>query len=211
LQFWPALACLAGALLLQIGANLANDVFDYYHGTDTTDRLGPVRVTQSGLLKPAHVFAGMLVVFGLAALLGLYLSSIAGWPVLMIGLACIAAAVTYSGGPAPYGYIGLGDLLVFIFFGPVAVIGTYYVQALSIDPIAIWSSLAMGFLITAILIVNNLRDIETDSATGKKTMAVRLGKNGARIEYSLCLLAAYLIPPLIALLGVGSPWQAPAS
>jgi len=205
-QFWPALACLAGALLLQIGANLANDVFDFYHGTDTTERLGPVRVTQSGLLTPAQVLAGMWVVFGLAALLGVYLWSVAGWPVLLIGLFSIAAAVTYSGGPAPYGYVGLGDLLVFLFFGPVAVIGAYYVQALTIDPIAVWSSLVTGFLITAILVVNNLRDLQTDRATGKRTMAVRLGPAGARREYSLCFAAAYLVPLLIVILGVGPVW-----
>jgi 1,4-dihydroxy-2-naphthoate polyprenyltransferase len=207
-QPWPALACLLGALLLQIGANLANDVFDFFHGTDTTARLGPVRVTQSGLLTPAQVLTGMWVVFGLAAVLGAYLFSVAGWPVLLIGLACIAAAVTYSGGPAPYGYVGLGDLLVFIFFGPVAVIGTYYVQALTVDPIAVWSCLPMGFLITAILVVNNLRDIQTDSATGKKTMAVRLGERGARLEYSFCLAAAYLTPALAALLGAVPVWGA---
>ncbi len=125
----PALACLLGALLLQIGANLANDVFDYYRGADAQERLGPLRVTTAGLLRPGQVLAGMWLVFGLAALLGVYLALVAGWPVLLVGLACILAAVAYTGGPFPFGYYGLGDLVVFIFFGPVAVCGTYFVQA----------------------------------------------------------------------------------
>lgn len=205
-QVGPALACFFGALLLQIGANLANDVFDYYRGTDTKERLGPVRVTQSGLLRPVQVLLGMWIVFSLAALLGLYLYWTAGLPVLAIGLAAIAAAVAYSGGPFPFGYYGLGDLMVFIFFGPVAVCGTYFVQALSVDPIAIWSSLPMGFLITAILVVNNLRDLATDQATGKRTLAVRLGRRRTRIEYSLCLISAYLIPLLMWVLWVVPIW-----
>jgi len=190
----PALACLLGALLLQIGANLANDVFDYYRGADATERLGPLRVTTAGLLRPGQVLAGMWAVFGLAALLGIYLTFSAGWPVLLIGLACILAAVAYTGGPFPFGYYGLGDLVVFIFFGPVAVCGTYFVQAREITWLALFCSLPVGFLITAILVVNNLRDIATDRAAGKKTLAVRLGANGARWEYSLCLAAAYLLP-----------------
>jgi 1,4-dihydroxy-2-naphthoate octaprenyltransferase len=202
----PALACLFGALLLQIGANLANDVFDYYRGTDTHARLGPVRVTQSGLLRPGQVLAGMWIVFGAAALLGIYLYLAAGPLVLVIGLASIAASVAYSGGPLPFGYYGLGDLVVFIFFGPVAVCGTYFVQALSIDPIAVWSSIPMGFLITAILVVNNLRDISTDQATGKRTLAVRLGPGGTRLEYSICLAASFLTSVLIWLFGIGPFW-----
>jgi 1,4-dihydroxy-2-naphthoate octaprenyltransferase len=197
----PAVACLLAALLLQIGANLANDVFDYYRGADTQARLGPVRVTQAGLLKPGQVLLGMWVVFGLAALLGLYLFLEAGWPVLLIGLASIAAAVAYTGGPFPFGYYGLGDLVVFIFFGPVAVCGTYFVQAGRVSSLSLWSSLPMGFLITAILVVNNLRDIATDRAAGKRTLAVRLGESGTRWEYLLCLAAAYLVPFLMGMVG----------
>jgi 1,4-dihydroxy-2-naphthoate octaprenyltransferase len=202
----PALACLLGALLLQIGANLANDVFDYYRGADAQARLGPLRVTQAGLLSPRQVMAGMWVAFGLAALLGLYLFLGAGWPVLLIGLACIVAAIAYTGGPFPFGYYGLGDLVVFLFFGPVAVCGTYFVQALKLSPLALWCSLPMGFLITAILVVNNLRDIASDRQVGKRTLAVRLGAHGARWEYTLCLAAAYLIPLLMALLNQSSLW-----
>jgi 1,4-dihydroxy-2-naphthoate octaprenyltransferase len=193
-RWGPALACLLAALLLQIGANLANDVFDYRRGADTHDRLGPVRVTQAGLLAPRTVLLGTWAVFGLSAMLGLYLFLEAGWPVLLIGIASIAAAVAYTGGPLPFGYLGLGDAVVFIFFGPVAVCGTYYVQAGWVSPLAIWAALPMGFLITAILVVNNLRDIATDRAAGKMTLAVHLGAAGTRWEYVLCLAAAYLVP-----------------
>jgi 1,4-dihydroxy-2-naphthoate polyprenyltransferase len=205
-QLFPSLACLFGALLIQIGANLANDVYDYYRGADTHERLGPVRVTQAGLLSPGQVLAGMWITFGLAALLGIYLFLHAGWPVLLIGGASILAALAYSGGPLPFGYFGLGDLMVFIFFGPVAVIGTFFVQAKSVEPIAVWSSLPMGFLITGILVVNNLRDIQTDAATGKQTLAVRIGKKGARREFTACVIAAYLVAPVMIAIGVGPVW-----
>ena len=203
----PALACLLGALLLQIGANLANDVFDYYRGADAQERLGPLRVTTAGLLRPGQVLAGMWVVFGLAALLGVYLTYSAGWPVLLIGMACILAAVAYTGGPFPFGYYGLGDLVVFIFFGPIAVCGTYFVQAKELSWLALYCSLPMGFLITAILVVNNLRDIATDRAAGKKTLAVRLGAQGARWEYTLCLAAAFIIPLIFITSGGLPPWS----
>lgn len=202
----PALACLLAALLLQVGANLANDLYDFHRGADTHERLGPLRVTQAGLLTPGQVRNGMWVTFGLAALLGLYLFAVAGWPVLVIGLASILAAIAYTGGPFPFGYYGLGDVVVFIFFGPVAVGGAYYVQAGRLSPLAIWCSLPMGLLITAILVVNNLRDIRTDTAAGKRTLAVRLGERGARREYSLCLAGAYLVPLLMSVLGQASAW-----
>jgi 1,4-dihydroxy-2-naphthoate polyprenyltransferase len=205
-QAGPALACLLAALLLQIGANLANDLFDFHRGADTHERLGPLRVTQAGLLSPQQVQAGMWVTFGLAALLGLYLFAVAGWPVLLIGLASILAAIAYTGGPFPFGYYGLGDLVVFLFFGPVAVCGAYFVQAGRVSPLAVWCSLPMGLLITAILVVNNLRDIRTDAAAGKHTLAVRLGERGARWEYSLCLAGAYLVPTVMAVLGAASVW-----
>ncbi|MDI6696316.1 MAG: 1,4-dihydroxy-2-naphthoate polyprenyltransferase [Anaerolineales bacterium] len=197
-----ALACLLGALLLQIGANLANDVFDYYRGADAQGRLGPLRVTQSGLLTPRQVLTGMWLTFGLAALLGMYLILRAGWPVLAIGLASIVAAVAYTGGPFPFGYYGLGDAVVFLFFGPVAVCGTYFVQADRVSTLALWASLPMGFLITAILVVNNLRDIASDRAAGKRTLAVRFGALGARWEYAICLAAAYLTALLIWAMGL---------
>ena len=202
----PALAALLAALLLQIGANLANDVFDFHRGADTAERLGPLRVTQAGLLAPKQVLAGMWLCFGLAALLGVYLTLTAGWPVIVIGLASILAAIAYTGGPFPLGYYGLGDAAVFLFFGLAAVCGTYYVQALKLDWLAFWSALPMGFLITAILVVNNLRDIDTDRAAGKHTLAVRLGVSGARQEYFWLVVGAYLVPPLVWLFQIGPAW-----
>ena len=205
-MFVPVIAALFAALLLQIGANFANDVFDYRRGADTTERLGPVRVTQAGLLSPKEVLIGMWLVFGLAAIMGIYLIATAGWPVLIIGLAAILAAIAYTGGPYPLGYYGLGDVAVFVFFGPVAVCGTYYVQAGSVSGLAGWSSIPMGLLITAILVVNNLRDIETDRTAGKRTLAVRLGETGTRWEYLGLISAAYLIPPIINLIYQPIPW-----
>lgn len=203
--FWPALAALTGALLLQIGSNLANDYFDHQKGADTPDRLGPTRVTAAGLLAPHAVRTGMLVVLGLAALIGVYLVIVGGLPILIIGVASLAAAVAYTGGPKPFGYLGLGDLFVFLFFGPIAVAGTYYVQAHTITPALLVASLPMGALITNILVVNNLRDIDTDRRAGKMTLAVRLGRTGARMEYGALLAIAY-VTPLILWMGGGSLW-----
>jgi 1,4-dihydroxy-2-naphthoate polyprenyltransferase len=205
-HFWPALATLLAALLLQIGANLANDVFDFYKGADTSARLGPTRVTQAGLLSPRQVLIGMWVSFGLAAALGVYLIMIAGWPILVIGLAAIAAAIAYTGGPFPLGYYGLGDLSVFIFFGLAAVCGTYYIQAMQLSWLAFWSSLPMGFLITAILVVNNLRDIVSDRAAGKMTLAVRLGVRGTRREYLILASGGYLVPIGMWIAGLAPVW-----
>jgi 1,4-dihydroxy-2-naphthoate polyprenyltransferase len=204
-QLAPASAALLAALLLQIGANLANDVFDFYRGCDNAQRLGPIRVTQAGLLSPAQVLAGMWIVFGLAALLGLYLIWVAGWPLLLVGVASILAAVAYSGGPLPFGYFGLGDFVVFVFFGPVAVCGTFFVQAGRITPEAVAASIPIGLLTTAILVVNNLRDIQTDQVAGKRTLAVRLGESGTRWEYVTCMALAYLSPLVFALTGF-APW-----
>ena len=205
-HFGPALAALLGALLLQIGANIANDVFDFHRGADTEARQGPLRVTQARLLSPSQVTRGMWVVFGMAALLGIYLAVVAGWPVVIMGLAAIAAAIAYTGGPFPLGYNGLGEVFVFIFFGLVAVCGTVFVQAKELSRLAWWSAIPMGLLIVNILVVNNLRDIETDRLVGKKTLAVFFGVKGARVEYMLCLVMAYAIPLLMAILGAGPAW-----
>ncbi len=201
----PALAALAGGLLLQIGANLANDVADFHRGADTAERLGPVRVTQAGLLSPQEVTRGMWLSFGLAALIGVYLIAVAGWPVVLIGLTAILAAIGYTGGPLPYGYYGLGDLFVFVYFGLAAVVGTYFVQARATSPVAWWAAIPMGLLTVAILVVNNLRDIPTDRKAGKQTLAVRFGARGARLEYDLCLGGAYGVVALAVLLGVFPP------
>jgi 1,4-dihydroxy-2-naphthoate octaprenyltransferase len=204
-HFGPALAALFVALLLQIGSNLANDVYDYERGSDAGERHGPMRVTQSQLLTPRQVKTGMWVVFGLSALLGLYLFFVAGWIVILIGLAAIISAVAYTGGPYPLGYYGLGDLFVFIFFGVAAVAGTYFVQAGTISAQAWWMSLPIGWLIVNILVVNNLRDIDADRAAGKRTLAVRLGERGTRTQYILLLMASYLLLPILALFDI-IPW-----
>lgn len=200
-----ALACLFTALLLQIGSNLANDVFDYERGTDTPERLGPVRVTQAGLLTPSQVKFGMYLAFALAALLGVYLAWLGGWPILIVGLAAIISAIAYTGGPFPLGYYGLGDLFVFIFFGLASVAGTYYVQAKSFSAAAWWMAIPPGLIITAILVVNNLRDLENDRRAGKHTLAVILGEGASKREYSICVVVAYLVIPVVVLLGL-IPW-----
>lgn len=205
-HFWPALAALLGALLLQIGANFSNDYFDYKKGADTHARLGPLRVTQARLLAPQQVLAGTWVVFGLAALCGLYLALHAGWLVVVAGLLSIAAAVAYTGGPFPLGYNGLGEVFVFIFFGLVAVVGTDYVQSGQISSRALWAALPIGLLTVNILVVNNLRDAETDRASGKKTLAARFGAAWARREYRLVLAVAYLLPLIMWLVGAASAW-----
>lgn len=198
----PALACLLAALLLQIGSNLANDVFDYEKGADQGERFGPTRVTQAGMLTPGEVKRGMLVIFGLTAILGLYLTFVGGWPILALGVAAILSAIAYTGGPYPLGYHGLGDLFVFIFFGLAAVAGTYYVQVLTISTPVWGMSVAMGLLTVAILVVNNLRDIESDRESNKRTLAVRFGEKGTRLEYILCLIGAYIIPVIFWMIGI---------
>jgi 1,4-dihydroxy-2-naphthoate octaprenyltransferase len=202
-----ALACLCTAILLQIGSNLANDVFDFERGTDTAERAGPVRVTQAGLLTPSQVKAGMLVVFGLAALFGLYLAWLGGWPIVILGLAAMLSAIAYTGGPFPLGYYGLGDLFVFLFFGLASVAGTYYVQAGFVSTAAWWMAVPAGLIVTAILVVNNLRDLENDRKAGKRTLAVILGERRTKVEYLICMIAAYLVIPLSAWMGI-VPWLA---
>jgi 1,4-dihydroxy-2-naphthoate polyprenyltransferase len=201
-----ALVALLCALLIQIGSNFANDLGDFRRGTDELGRVGPTRVTTAGLLTPGQMKTGMFVVFGLAALGGLYLIILGGWPILVMGVLSIAAAIAYTAGPLPFGYYGLGDLGTFAFFGLVAVGGTYYVQAHAVTP-AVWlGAVAMGCLVTDILVVNNVRDADTDRLAGKRTLAVLLGRRGARIEYALLLAVAYAVPMILWLgLGMG-PW-----
>lgn len=206
-RFDVVLVCLLTALLLQIGSNLANDVFDFERGTDTAERLGPTRVTQAGLLTPKQVKVGMAVVFGLAALLGLYLAWLGGWVIVIIGIAAIISAIAYTGGPFPIGYHGLGDIFVFIFFGLASVAGTYYIQSGFIPPAVWWMTTPPGLIVTAILVVNNLRDLENDRKAGKHTMAVRLGERGAKVQYLTCMIVAYLILIPVAWIGM-IPWSA---
>ncbi len=207
----PALAALVGALLLQVGSNLANDVFDYLKGADDASRLGPARATQRGWLSPRQVMVATAVVLSTAVLVGSYLVAIGGWPIAAIGVAGITCALAYTGGPVPLGYRGLGDPLVFVFFGPVAVLGTYYVQAGGVTWSAAAASVAIGLLATAILVVNNLRDRHTDARAGKHTLAVRFGARGARAEYAALLGLAYAVPAGATLVGLGGagwllPW-----
>jgi 1,4-dihydroxy-2-naphthoate octaprenyltransferase len=203
-----AVFALVGALLLQIGTNFANDYYDAVQGADTDDREGFTRVTAGGLIQPEAVKRAMAATFGLAILVGTYLVYIGGVPILIIGLASVVAGITYTGGPLPYGYRGLGDLFVFVFFGLVAVAGTYYVQAVSgvsgafplwvpngtLSADAIVAGLPAAGLATAILIVNNIRDRETDAAAGKRTLAVMFGYRASRIEWSAMAGLAYAIP-----------------
>lgn len=190
----PALAAMVGAIFIQIGTNFANDYYDFVRGGDTDERVGPVRVTQAGILRPEAVKRGMVVVLALAMLVGVYLVSVGGWPIVAIGLASVACAVLYTGGPFPLAYLGLGDLFVFVFFGLIAVGGTYYVQALAWPPDALLAGAGLGALSTAILVANNLRDIATDTKAGKRTLAVRLGVRGTRTEYVGLLLVAAAVP-----------------
>ena len=205
LRWVPALAALAGALLLQVGANFSNDVFDYEKGTDDEERLGPTRAAQAGLLTPGDLKVGMGVAFLLATLAGAYLTWIAGWAIIAIGVASIASAIAYTGGPYPLGYHGLGDVFVMIFFGFVAVCGTTFVQTGTVPLAAVLASLPVGALATAILVVNNVRDRHGDERSGKRTLAVRWGKRGGLVEYALCLVLAYGTPMAMAALD-RAPW-----
>jgi 1,4-dihydroxy-2-naphthoate octaprenyltransferase len=206
LRTGPFVAALLASLLIQVGTNFANDVFDFRRGADTAERLGPLRVTQSGLVTPGQVLLATCLTFGLAVLIGIYLTLVGGWPILLIGVLCILAGVLYTGGPWPYGYHALGDLICFLFFGVLAVLGSAFLQTLSISPLDVWAAVPTGLLVTAILIVNNLRDIDTDRRVGKRTLAVLLGPRGTRIEYTVCVAIAYLVPPLLWLLGLAGPW-----
>ncbi len=200
----PAAAALVGALLIQIATNLANDYYDFVRGGDTEERVGPVRVTQAGILPPEKVTGATVLVLVAALLVGVYLVWVGGWPIVGIGLTSLACAVLYTGGPYPLAYHGLGDLFVFVFFGLVAVSGTYYVQGLSWPADALVVGAALGALSTAVLVVNNLRDIETDARAGKRTLAVRLGRRGTRVEYVL-MLAVAAVAPILGVWRLGWP------
>jgi len=202
----PALAALAGSIAIQIGTNFANDVFDAEKGADGADRLGPLRVVSAGLVSAGAMKRAMILAFAVAAAFGLYLVSVAGWPIVVIGLASIAAGVAYTGGPWPLGYHGLGDVFVLTFFGFVAVCGTAFVQVGHVPCLAWWAAVPVGALATAILVVNNVRDRAGDARAGKRTLAVRFGRRAALVEYALLLAVAYAIP--LGLAASGRPWAA---
>ncbi len=193
-------ATLLGALLIQIGTNFANDYFDGVKGTDTPERVGPQRATATGLVQPRQMLWATALVMGAAALLGLYLTVVGGWPILVIGLLSLSSGVLYTAGPYPLGYVGLGDLFVLIFFGPVAVAGTYYLQTGACTWQVIVASLAPGLISTAILMVNNFRDRFTDKQAGKKTLVVRWGARFGITAYVVAILGACMTPVLLVLM-----------
>jgi 1,4-dihydroxy-2-naphthoate octaprenyltransferase len=197
---------LIGSVFIQIGTNLSNDYSDARRGADTEDRLGPVRVTAGGLMPPKQVLVGTYVAFGIAVGAGAYLIAIAGWQLLVVGAASILAGVLYTGGPRPYGYEGLGELFVFLFFGVVAVVGSYYVQTENLHWTAFALSVPVGLLVSAILVVNNVRDIETDRRAGKRTLAVRIGRERARRLFAAMLVLAFVVPVAVWLAGGLSAW-----
>jgi 1,4-dihydroxy-2-naphthoate octaprenyltransferase len=200
------IAALIGSIFIQVGTNLSNDYSDARRGADSADRLGPVRVTSSGLVAPRRVLVATWVAFGVAVAAGIYLIAVAGIVILVVGVASILAGVLYTGGPRPYGYEGLGELFVFLFFGVVAVNGSYYVQLERLDWLPFGLSLAVGFLVTAILVVNNVRDIETDQRAGKRTLAVRIGRRRTRQLYAALVAAAFIAVPVTLLATGESAW-----
>jgi 1,4-dihydroxy-2-naphthoate octaprenyltransferase len=200
------IAALLGSIFIQIGTNLSNDYSDARRGADTEDRLGPVRVTASGLVAPRQVLIATWLAFGVAVAVGTYLIVLVGWELLVVGVASILAGVLYTGGPRPYGYEGLGELFVFSFFGIVAVVGSYYVQTEDLRALAFEVAVPIGLLAAAILMVNNVRDLDTDRRAGKRTLAVRLGRERSRRLYALTVVLAYVVIGLIVVTGEGDAW-----
>ncbi len=200
------LAALLGAIFIQVGTNLSNDYSDARRGADADDRLGPVRVTAGGLVPPRQVLIATYVSFGLAVLAGIYLIAVAGWLLLVIGAASILAGVLYTGGPRPYGYEGLGELFVFLFFGVVAVAGSFFVQVKHLHWEAFALSVPVGLLAAAILVVNNIRDVDSDRRAGKRTLAVKLGRERTRVMFAAILGLAFLLVPVTWLFGPLEAW-----
>jgi 1,4-dihydroxy-2-naphthoate polyprenyltransferase len=199
-------AALLGALFIQVGTNLSNDYSDARRGADSEDRLGPVRVTAGGLVPPRQVLIATYVSFGVAVLFGIYLIAVAGWELLLVGAASILAGVAYTGGPKPYGYEGLGEVFVFLFFGVVAVAGSFFVQVKALHWEAFALAVPVGLLAAAILVVNNVRDIDSDRRAGKRTLAVKLGRERTRALYAGVVYVAYLLTPVTWLFGPTTAW-----
>ncbi|MGO9884951.1 MAG: 1,4-dihydroxy-2-naphthoate polyprenyltransferase [Solirubrobacteraceae bacterium] len=200
------IAALLGAVFIQVGTNLSNDYSDARRGADAEDRLGPVRVTAGGLVPPKQVLVATYVSFGLAVLFGAYLVAVAGWQLLLVGAASILAGVAYTGGPRPYGYEGLGEVFVFLFFGVVAVAGSYFVQVTHLEWEAFALSVPVGLLAAGILVVNNIRDIDSDRRAGKRTLAVRLGRQRTRVLYAVIVYLAFLLAPVTWIFGPLQAW-----
>jgi 1,4-dihydroxy-2-naphthoate polyprenyltransferase len=202
---WGAfVAALVGSVFIQIGTNLANDYSDAKRGADTADRLGPVRVTASGMVTPQRVMTATWIAFAVAVACGIYLTAVAGWVILVIGALSIAAGVLYTGGPRPYGYAGFGEVFVFLFFGLVAVNGSYYVQLAELNALSLGLSISIGLLATAIIVVNNVRDLETDRRAGKNTLAVRIGRERAVQLYQVLLGGGFMVLPIALVAGEAS-------
>jgi 1,4-dihydroxy-2-naphthoate polyprenyltransferase len=200
------IAALVGAVFIQVGTNLSNDYSDARRGADAEDRLGPVRVTAGGLVPPKQVLVATYLSFGVAVLAGVYLVAVAGWQLLLVGAASILAGVLYTGGPKPYGYEGLGELFVFLFFGIVAVAGSFFVQVTHLDWEAFALAVPVGLLAAGILMVNNARDMDTDRRAGKRTLAVRLGRGRARTLFAGTIYLAFILTPITWLFGPTKPW-----
>ena len=201
---WAGVAALVIALALQVGVNLANDYSDFVRGADTPQRIGPLRASASGIVAPERVRLAAIAAFAVAGIAGVALSLATDWRLIFVGAACLLAAWLYTGGPRPYGYLGLGELFVFIFFGLVATIGTVYVQELRVTPLAVLAGCGIGFLATAILVLNNLRDIETDAAAGKRTLATRIGRGPTLVLLVAIVCAAFAVPIVILVLGLAA-------
>ena len=199
-------AALLGAIFIQVGTNLSNDYSDARRGADAEDRLGPVRVTAGGLVPPKQVLVATYVSFGLAVLAGAYLVAVAGWELLLVGAASILAGVLYTGGPRPYGYEGLGEVFVFLFFGIVAVAGSYFVQVKHVNWEAFALAVPVGLLASAILVVNNFRDTDSDRRAGKRTLAVRLGRRRTRVMFAVIVYLAFVLAPVTWVFGPTKPW-----
>lgn len=198
LEHFPTAAlCLLAALTIQIGTNIANDYYDFKKGADTSERIGPTRVTQAGLIAPGAVRNAFIVVFAVSFLACVALAYRGGWPVIVLSIVSILSGILYTAGPKPLGYIGLGDAFVLIFFGPVALAATYYLQSYELNSAVVIAGLGPGLISMAILTVNNYRDIDSDAKSGKRTLAVRFGRTFAQFEYMACLLLAALVPVLI--------------
>jgi 1,4-dihydroxy-2-naphthoate polyprenyltransferase len=199
-------AALLGAIFIQVGTNLSNDYSDARRGADTEDRLGPVRVTAGGLVPPKQVLVATYVSFGLAVLAGVYLIVVAGWLLLVVGVASILAGVAYTGGPRPYGYEGLGEVFVFLFFGIVAVAGSFFVEVKHLDWEAFALAVPVGLLAAGILVVNNIRDIDSDRRAGKRTLAVRMGRERTRTWFGVIVYLAFVLAPVTWIFGPVKPW-----
>lgn len=195
----PLLAAALGAIFIQIGTNLFNDVGDFLRGTDTPDRLGPKRATAEGWLTPARVKTGAWLAFALAFLCGIYLVWHAGWPIVVIGLASLGAGWAYTGGRRPIAYGPLGELFVFLFFGLIAVGGSYYLQTLSLTPTSLLAGALIGLHAAAVISVNNYRDLDGDAKNGKNTLAVRLGRPAMQQVFRIEILSPYVLLPLLGL------------